>query len=277
MRNPHIFFRAILASIFLAEGLGGIRSFAQPAAQFKQFDNSIVPLPLAAAANVVGFAADQRKLPLLFSLKMNNKADLEKRALGEPVSAAEMASSFGGDPAAVKNLTTWLAENGFTDIQVGVDGTRVSATATAQQIEKSLGAKMTNIFYQGAVYPTAATAPKLPSAIGDSVTAIGGLQPWIKATKHSVPRDRAVVLPAEQDAHLKPRPATSTAKTMKVREIMRAYDAENMGVTGKGQVIAILIDSLPRIEDLKRFWNDNGLKVAQEQVKFINVHGVGHA
>jgi kumamolisin len=44
-----------------------------------------------------------------------------------------------------------------------------------------------------------------------------------------------------------------------VHEVLKAYNADGIGVTGKGQTIAILIDTFPADADLTTFWQRNNL------------------
>ena len=55
-------------------------------------------------------------------------------------------------------------------------------------------------------------------------------------------------------------------------EILKAYGADGLAVTGKGQTIAILIDTFPTAADLKAFWKLNKLKTKIAQVTMINVN-----
>jgi kumamolisin len=57
-----------------------------------------------------------------------------------------------------------------------------------------------------------------------------------------------------------------------VSEILKAYGADGLPVTGKGQTIAILIDTFPTAADLKAFWKLNKLKTKISQVTMINVN-----
>jgi len=57
-----------------------------------------------------------------------------------------------------------------------------------------------------------------------------------------------------------------------VSEILKAYGADGFAVTGKGQTIAILIDTFPTAADLKAFWKLNKLKTKISQVTMINVN-----
>lgn len=58
-----------------------------------------------------------------------------------------------------------------------------------------------------------------------------------------------------------------------VSEILTAYNADGLQVTGKGQTIAILIDTFPADSDLKTFWQRNNLPVKISQIEKINVKG----
>jgi len=58
-----------------------------------------------------------------------------------------------------------------------------------------------------------------------------------------------------------------------VGEILAAYNADHLGVTGAGQTIAILIDTFPEDSDLIAFWTKNGLPVNLARIEKINVTG----
>src|SRR4029079_18406370 len=141
------------------------------------------------------------------------------------------------------------------------------------QIEKSLGVTMQNVTFQGETRPAATTPPALPRDIGDAVVGIDGLQPWARAIKRPVRRDKTP----------KARAAGSTSKapaaSYKVYDILKAYDAHGLEVpgkgrvTGKGQTIAILIDTFPSMSDVKSFWQRNGLSLNDSQIQLINVQG----
>ena len=54
-------------------------------------------------------------------------------------------------------------------------------------------------------------------------------------------------------------PAAQNAPPYLVGEILKAYNADRLNVTGAGQTIAILIDTFPEDSDLTAFWTANGL------------------
>ena len=77
------------------------------------------------------------------------------------------------------------------------------------------------------------------------------------------------------DANGQPTPSTSNAPPYLVSEILKAYNAGGLGVTGKGQTIAILIDTFPADSDLAAFWRANGVNANPARIVKVNVGG-GH-
>jgi kumamolisin len=58
-----------------------------------------------------------------------------------------------------------------------------------------------------------------------------------------------------------------------VGEILKAYNADGLNLSGAGQTIAILIDTFPEDADLKAFWTANGLPSDIARIEKINVKG----
>jgi kumamolisin len=70
-----------------------------------------------------------------------------------------------------------------------------------------------------------------------------------------------------------PGPNVANAPPYLVSEVLKAYNADALGVTGKGQTIAILIDTFPADSDLTTFWQRNNLPTTLTQISKINVTG----
>ena len=70
-----------------------------------------------------------------------------------------------------------------------------------------------------------------------------------------------------------PAPNIANAPPYLVSEILKAYNADSLGVNGAGEKIAILIDTFPTDSDLQGFWAQNGLSVNLSQIEEINVKG----
>jgi kumamolisin len=72
-----------------------------------------------------------------------------------------------------------------------------------------------------------------------------------------------------------PAPNIANSPPYLVDEIVRAYNANALGVTGAGQTIAILIDTFPNDNDVVDFWKANGIAVDLTRIGKIKV-GSGH-
>lgn len=269
----------------------------------KVFADSVTPLPDQGSAehgltvNAALPGGGKEVMSLLFSLSMpaGKQSDLEARvAKGEVVSLEELKKIYSPPASEAKKLATWLKSQGFKVTKIASDNSGVYADASIDQIEKTLAVKMVRVTKAGLTYPAAQNAPSLPSDMAQSVNAIIGLQPFRKAHKHFrfcpvTHGNRLDLIPP--DATKKPsmsaRRSNSTGSKAKkaptknikntppylVSEIKQAYGADLLSVTGKGQTIAILIDTVPNDADLKSFWQRNGVSTTIKQIEKINVKG----
>jgi kumamolisin len=207
----------------------------------------------------------------------------------------ELARNYAADPDDHEALVTWLKGEGFEITSVSDDGTSIYARAPVPQIEKSLAVDMTRVTKDGITYTAARNAPSLPAKVAKSVQAIIGLQPFRQAHKHSrrcTPwrgnrmslSDAGGTAKAKRSTRGKQKaadgaaadgPATNVqnAPPYLVSEVLKAYNANGLTVTGKGQTIAILIDTFPADSDLKAFWKRNGLTTTMKQIQKVNVKG----
>jgi len=274
----------------------------------KTFENSVTPLPKQEGVihnglmlNAVKPENLDEKMTVLFSFGPSKDVQDEleaKVAKGETVSPAELQKAYESKDKDRNALTAWLKKEGFEITEVSDDGTSVYARATAKQIEKSLAVTMTSVTKDGITYTAAQDAPSLPTKVGEGVNAIIGLQPFRRAHKFSRMRvpyhaNRASLDGAAASAKKNGASKSTKKKSAKkggtgaagpttniannppylVSEILKAYSADGLSVTGKGQTIAILIDTFPADSDLKKFWQRNNLPVTISQIEKINVKG----
>ena len=270
----------------------------------KVFQDSVTPLPEQSGLTHNGLmikAAEpehrDEQMTVLFSLELPQgaQADLEDRvARGEVVPLTELNKKYSPDPADRKALMAWLKKQGFKITEVSDDGTSVYARGTVGRIEKSLAVKMTRVTKDGITYNAAQNAPSLPADVGKGVHAIIGLQPFRQAHKNSrkcapsggnrvslgangaaakkgTTKKGATKKGAAKGQGAGPSPNIQNAPPYLVSEVLKAYNADGLSVTGKGQTIAILIDTFPTDADLKTFWKRNNLTTKLNQIEKINV------
>jgi kumamolisin len=203
-------------------------------------------------------------ISLLFSLTLPAEAAAQLEAAvarGIPVRRDELHTRFAVPREQVDRLAEWLRAQGFEVTGISPDGTGVRARAPVSRIERSLDVKMVPVTVDGRRHLAARNAPSLPAEVAHAVHAIIGLQPYRKAHRHqtqaqppeSAPGDAEGAAPAEEG---NPPPVGYL-----VRDLLRAYNADSLGMTGAGQTIAILIDSFPLASDLQTFWEQNGIPV----------------
>jgi kumamolisin len=269
----------------------------------KVFADSVTPLPdepgLTPRGLMVQAAEPEHlndQMRVLFSLEIppKDEAELEKRvARGEVVDPHELQQKYAANPADRKKLVAWLKRQHFDVTEVSPDGTSVYARASADQIAKSLDVDMVRVTKEGVTYTAAKNAPSLPADVGKSVHAIIGLQPFHQARKHfrmgphngnrallSAPAARATkkgsgtARAKAATAAVAPSPNIANTPPYVVPEILKAYDADGLAVTGKGQTIAILIDTLPNPDDVEKFWSFNGLPISPSRIEPVNVNNV---
>jgi kumamolisin len=270
----------------------------------KVFEDSVTPLPDEPGPTPRGLlvqaaAPDTREeeMTVLFSLEIppDDEKDLEERvARGEVVPAEELQKRYAPDAGDREKLVKWLKAQNFDVTEVSSDGTSVYARASVDRIEKSLGVDMVRVTKDGVTYTAAKNAPSLPANVAKSVHAIIGLQPFRQARKQSrmcmLHNLNLMSLADSLGAANGKRGGTGgRAKSAKpaagkqarvantppylVSEVLKAYGAQGLNVTGKGQTVAILIDTVPVASDLKAFWKANNLPGTISRIETVNVNG----
>ena len=250
----------------------------------KVFYDSVVPIPVESGPAphgllvcTVGPEHRRERMSLHFSLALPSElaAELEaKVAKGETVPPAELRR-YGAAKADADALVKWLKDNGFEVETVSSDNTSVYASASVEQIERSLDVRMVRVNLGGFTYTAARNAPSLPLSVGAAVDAIGGLQPFLQAhkgTKRRPPRDGnrnglGTYLCAG------PSPNIANCPPYLPSEIRKVYNADSADLDGAGQTIAIVIDTFPIDTDMEAFWKQSDLSTTLSQLKKVNVKG----
>ena len=270
----------------------------------KVFSDSVTPLPAVDGVTPHGLMVaaarpenSQETMKVVFSLAIPADAQAKLQQMvadGKVASPKDIARNFSADPADAKALSSWLKSEGFKVDKISGDRTSLYAHGTVEQIQKSLNVNMVRVTKDGITYTAAQDAPSLPADVGKNVSAIVGLQPFRRAHKQfrictpqsgvtaplRHPKRAATKKTAKTGGKTRKSNAPAPAATASVQdgylvsEILKAYNADGLSLSGKGQTIAILIDTFPAPADLTAFWKLNGLKTTIKQIEMINVNGV---
>ena len=226
------------------------------------FTNSVGPLPSAVLPTVQQLGAQNlaEKLEFEVPLRMRDYPKLlERIGRGEKVPHAELARDFLPLEKDYERVRRWLISEGFTITSTDPNRLGIFASGTLAQIQQSLQVEMVKVTVKGREFRAARTHPSLPASVASPILGINGLQPFLHARKHLV----------------NPSPAINDKPPFLVKEVMGAYDASGLSVTGAGEKIAILIDSSPRTSDLTNFWSSNNIAQSLSNFETVNVNGSG--
>jgi kumamolisin len=251
----------------------------------KTFHDSVVPIPVESGpaphglvVNKAAAARDQR-MTLHFSLALPEAAQAKLEAAvaqGSPISPKDLINRYGAKKSDTNALVKWLEKHGFTVEEISSDGASVYANAPVDDIERNLDVQMVRVNKGGFTYTASRNAPSLPVSVGDPVQAIGGLQPFRQARKHSKrrePRDSNRRGLGSNGGAAHPSPNIANAPPYLPAEMRKAYNADDAALDGSGQTIGILIDTLPSDSDMETFWKQANLSTTITQIQKINVDG----
>jgi sugar lactone lactonase YvrE len=221
--------------------------------------------PSKSAIVRTSLAADESaaSMEVEVSLRMRNLDELQARvARGEIIPRAEMAAKYFPLPADYEAVRTWLAAKGLTTSGDDTSHLSVFARGTVSQLKDVFQVEFARIATNEGEFTSAITAPSVPVGLAAPLLGINGLQP-----------------------HLRPHKMTSTPGVQKASvtspnnppyipsEIVKAYGAKNIGLTGAGQTIAIVIDTFPLDSDLQLFWSRFGINPDLSRIQKIKVTG----
>ena len=204
---------------------------------------------------------DEREASMEFevALKMKNFPELQQRIdKGELISAQEMVEKY--DPAAADEqaVVDWLKSQGLTIVRRDKNHLAVFARGKVSQIGRALQMRFARVGLEGSEYTSAVTAPSIPAPLAPRIVGINGLQPHLRAHKHS----------------LSPSSLTGTGAPYTPSQIAHVYNADGLfqsNITGAGQTIVIVIDTFPSTTDLQGFWSTYGVNQSINNFSFIQV------
>ena len=191
------------------------------------------------------------------TLKMRNFPELQARvARGEIIPFEEMAEKYYPSQADYLAVAAWMAGQGFQITRQDDNHLAIFATASVDAIQKALRVNFARVSLEGQDYTSAITAPSIPAGVAPLLVGINGLQPHLQKHKHIVKR---------------PDSLSGTNPPFTPAQILHAYGANALTVTGSGQTIAIVIDTFPNASDLTTFWSTCGVSQSGTNISYIQV------
>ena len=233
-------------------------SSVRPVAPIGTAATTTVPATLARPT----LTADEAVAPLHISmvLKMRNFAELQRRvAAGETISRAEMADRFLPLESDYQAVAQFLTTQGLTVAEPGAGHAVVRATGTPDKLQGAFQTSFARVSFRGTEYTSAVDTPSLPPEIESRVSGIHGLQPYLHPHKSAaIKRSTAAAIVDFEPPYT-------------VSDILDAYDISASGLTGAGQQIGVIIDTVPKDTDLTAFWSANNVKQSLSNVTTVNV------
>jgi kumamolisin len=167
---------------------------------------------------------------------------LARESTGVRISQEELEQRYLPLPADYNAVVQWARDQGLTVTQTDPMRLGVFVKGTIAQIQAATRAQFAEVTVAEGTFTSAVTAPSIPATLANAVLGVNGLQPHIHP--HHVQSVQ---------------PQIANAPPYLVKEILGAYGASNLGFTGAGETIAILIDTFPASTDLSAFWTHNGI------------------
>ena len=191
------------------------------------------------------------------SFKLRNQVELQYRtAKGEIISTDEMEAKYYPTKADYDQVASWFESQGFTVSQKFDHRLSLFVTGDITRISNKLNTIFARVSSNGTETSNAALEPDVPDWIESKIVGINGLQPFHKASKMSVG---------------KLTPHTVGATPYFPSDIISAYNASKITQDGTGQIIAIVIDTVPVATDLTTFWTGTGVNQSMSRMQFVSL------
>ena len=252
----------LLATLLLIVGVVSMRA-AVPERQM--FPKSIKPMKEAQRATAVTSAAVDAAETVKFqvTLRMRNFAKLQARlATGNRPTAKEMTDLYFPLAADYQSVVAWAKTQGLTVLNNDPHHLSIRLSGQVATVERVLATKYAHVTVDGKDFLAAQSIPSLPTSVASPVLGLTGLQPYLKS---------------------KIRPLSTTVKgaiPYIPSDIRTAYNANGLtdvngeSLSGEGQTIAILIDTVPLDSDLTTFWTNTNTPQSLSNITEINVNDV---
>ena len=193
-------------------------------------------------------ASQEKQLTQLLAQQQDRKSPNYHKWL----TPEQWADRFGLSVNDVNKITHWLADQGFTKIQVARGRNWFVFDGTAAQIQRTFGTEIHIYKLNGETHVANATAPKIPASLAGIVTGIRGLDNFYL-------KPRAIL-----SNKLRPNYYSSTIQSTVLApgDIATIYDINalyNSSIDGTGQKLAIIGQTDIYLADINDFRTNFGI------------------
>jgi pseudomonalisin len=191
---------------------------------------------------------------------------------GGDLTAAQFASQFGPDPAAVAAVTGWATAAGLTVDAVAPNRLLVDVSGTAAQVGAAFGTALDEFSTPTLSYFSPTTTAALPAALAGTVVSVLGLSNLGRATVGpAVKTSSSVSSVGSLLGQAVPAAGPAVGESYGPQQFWSFYDAP-AAYTGAGQTMAVLAegDLSTVITDLRQFETLYGLPEAPVTVKTVD-------
>ncbi|AAK78602.1 subtilase family serine protease [Clostridium acetobutylicum] len=229
---------------------------------------------IANKASFLGDLDPNTQVTIDIVIKLQNKSELQQY-INDTVtpkssnyrrylSVAEFKKSFAPKSKQINELTEYLKAFGIKS-EVYQDNLIVTATGTADQINKAFNVELKHASYKGKNFHASKKQPKLPKKIADNILCILGLSSYSSYTT------KTVKVPNEF------KPSNSNGPlSLNPSDLIKHYNVQPLyknGASGKNESIGIVTLAEFNPNDAYSFWKQEGIKTDKRRIKVINVDG----
>jgi len=208
------------------------------------------------------------RIALHFKMTDAQQADLDRllQAQQDPSSPQyhqwltpeQFAGRFGLSESDMEQITAWLRQLGFSDIQPARSRTFVEMDGTASQVRLAFGTSIRHYRVNGRLHYANSSDPVLPRALEGLVSGIRGLSDF-RPRPHGVRRSSQPMFTSNLSGNHFMAPGDFAA----IYDVQPLY---NSGIDGTGQKIAIAGQTDIKVSDIQAFQTASGLPVKDPQI-----------
>lgn len=191
--RPHASLAAVLAAAAGSVVAVGVTGSAQAAAATGAWSPTATQaVPALAGATAVGQLAGSTPISVTVGLALQNRTALDQfiTAASTPASPdygaaytpAGFTATFGPSQTAVDAVTSYLENEGFTNVQASSNRLLVTADGTASAAQQAFDTTLTEYRLGGATVYANSSAAMVPSSLAGTVVGVLGLNNVFKAT-----------------------------------------------------------------------------------------------